>query len=71
MCEELVEPKNGRIEYSSASPGNRLFGVTATYVCKEGFELIERETVRTCNGDGSSTIGNWTGSTAFCTESSE
>lgn len=67
-CDELVAPNNGRIEYSSGSSGNQSFGVTATYVCEDGFRLTLGGSVRTCEGDGSSNAGNWTGNVLSCPE---
>ena len=34
------------------------FGTTATYSCNSGYSLVGDE-VRTCGGDGSSTMGVW------------
>ena len=65
-CSALSEPENGLIEYSSGLTGDQLFGVTATYTCESGFGLAGGERVRTCEGDGSSPVGNWTGTASLC-----
>ena len=65
-CLALPEPENGRIEYSSGSTGDQLFGVTAMYICESGFGLTGGERVRTCEGDGNSPVGTWTGNAPSC-----
>ena len=66
MCLALSKPDNGRIEYSSNSTGDQTFGVKATYICNSGFGLSGEVLVRTCEGDGSSPDGNWTGMAPLC-----
>ncbi len=65
-CIELSDPVNGYIEYSSGSIGDQSFGATAIYVCEHGFGIARGDRVRTCEGDGSSTAGNWTGIAPLC-----
>lgn len=66
LCTELLAPVNGRIEFSSGSPGDQLFGVTGTYICDFGLGIARGERVRTCEGNGSSTAGYWTGIAPLC-----
>lgn len=66
ICEELPESPDGRIEYSSGSLGDQLFGVRATTNCNDGFGLAAGDIVRTCDGNSSSSAGHWTGTTALC-----
>ena len=57
---------NGVIVYSSdttpRAPYN--YGTTATYQCDTGYEVTSGNSERTCTGDGSSSVGEWSGTTA-------
>ncbi len=63
-CPELSLIANGAIEYS---PDSRPFlnGSTASYSCTDGHMLSGVE-VRTCEGDGFSTRGVWSGNAPIC-----
>ena len=65
MCANLSFPTNGAIVYSPDTTSPYDFGTKATYECDSGFGLIGMET-RTCDGDDSSPIGEWTGMAAVC-----
>ena len=41
------------------------FGTTATHTCNSGYSLVGVE-IRTCGGDGTSTIGEWNLSEPSC-----
>lgn len=45
---------------------NYPFGTSATYVCNEGFGLVQGVSSRMCTGDGSSTTGSFVGSSSTC-----
>ena len=68
ICPALSEPMNGQVNYSNASSSviivnNQFrikFGTTATYTCVKGFSLVGVNT-KNCTGDGSSTIGAFSG----------
>ena len=55
MCEELENPENGLVEFTSRLPGS-----TATYTCDAGFNLIGSQT-RTCLNNGF-----WSGVVSIC-----
>ncbi len=55
---------NGMIVYSTTPPFN--FGTTATYQCNDGYSLASGDRVRTCTGDGTSTVGQWSGTAPVC-----
>ena len=57
---------NGGIAYSSDITGHFDYGTTATYQCDSGYELTGGDTVRTCTGDGSSSVGQWNGTALAC-----
>ena len=66
-CPALSDPANGMVTYSSGSPvgGMVPFDVVATYQCDPGYALVGA-TTRTCTGDGSSTMGAFTGDQPSC-----
>ena len=49
---------NGGVVYASDTSAPYDFGTTATFSCNSEYALIGDE-VRTCGGDGSSTMGVW------------
>ena len=64
-CPALTDPMNGGIVYAPDTSADYDFGTTATYSCNSGYSLVGDE-VRTCGGDGSSTMGVWDLSEPFC-----
>ena len=46
--------------------GNYPFSTSATYICIEGYGLVEGVSARMCMGDGSSTIGSFVGNSSTC-----
>lgn len=66
MCLSLDEPENGIIMYSMDIEAPFDLGTTATYVCNIGFGLLEAIGVRTCTGDGSISMGEWTDTPPIC-----
>ena len=66
-CPPLSVPANvDRIEYSSSPSTNYALGTTATYVCINGFSVSAGDEIRTCSGDGSNSVGDWSGSEPTC-----
>ena len=63
MCSDLPNPANGLILFSSPAPYE--FGTTATYICNTGYGL-SGDVTRTCEGDGSSPTGMWSGALPTC-----
>ena len=63
-CVTLMSPTNGHVSYSTGTP--YLYGTMATYNCSVGFGLNGGTVVRTCEGDGSSYVGMWTGGEPVC-----
>ena len=47
-------------------PTNYALGTTATYVCSNGFSVSAGDEIRTCSGDGSNSVGDWSGSEPTC-----
>ncbi len=59
-CSVLAELVNGTIDYSRYPNSDRYsYGTTATYQCNPGYNITSRDSVRTCTGDGTSTVGEW------------
>ena len=57
---------SGQITYSAAPSPDFELGTTAAYSCEAGFALKEGYGVRNCSGDGSSSVGVWTGTEPTC-----
>ena len=65
MCPAPPPLANGQIIFSNDTISPFEFGTVATYVCDIGFSLLGAAT-RTCDGDGSSPNGMWTGNDPSC-----
>ena len=65
-CDDLPDPPNGEISFTIDNTAPFDFGTNATYSCDSGFGLSGEDTVRTCDGDGSSPKGEWTGDAPTC-----
>ena len=64
-CSSLPDPTNARISFSvSSTPYS--FGTMASYRCVSGFGLSRGDATRTCEGDGSSPTGVWSGVVPSC-----
>ena len=66
-CSALLAVENGKVTYPSGTTEPYDYGTIATYQCDSGYELTGGDTVRTCTGDGSSTMGQWNGAAPVCT----
>ncbi len=65
QCEDLPNPVNGEIFFTSDDTAPFDFGTLAVYSCNAGFGLSGYEQ-RTCGGDGDSTMGEWSGGAPSC-----
>ena len=66
-CSTLSAIENTMVAYSNVTIKSQyIYGTTATYQCNSGYELTGGDTVRTCSGDGSSPVGQWSGTTPMC-----
>lgn len=65
MCPDIADPENGQITFSLDNLAPFDCGTVAEYSCSHGFGLDGGAT-RTCEGDDSSTIGEWTGTAPTC-----
>ena len=54
------------IVYSSDTTLPHDYGTTATYECDTGYEITNEGSERTCTGDGSSSVGQWSGTAPVC-----
>ena len=66
MCEDLPDPVNGQIVFAPDTLCPFALGTMATYSCNAGFELQSENSVRTCEGDGTSESGTWSGTAPTC-----
>ena len=53
--------------FSSSTPAPHAFETTARYTCVSGFGLNGGDMIRTCERDGSSPTGRWSGGAPRCT----
>lgn len=66
MCPDLPDPDNGDITFVTDVTATFDVLTTATYSCDPGFGLNGGTAVRTCNGDSTSPIGDWSGTAPTC-----
>ena len=66
-CPLPSQPTNGEMLHGAIIPvgGVLDFNVVATYQCNTGYALVG-DMMRTCTGDGSSTMGAFTGEQPTC-----
>ena len=65
-CSALPAVGNGTIIYNYTTTPFYDYETTAVYECDTGYEVTSGDRVRTCTGDGSSSVGQWNGTAAFC-----
>ncbi len=65
-CPPLGIPVGGQIAFSTVPSPNYELGTIATYSCNSGLALLGSSAIRTCDGDGSNSIGNWNGNEPSC-----
>ncbi len=66
MCTDLRDPSNGQIHFTTDDLAPFELGTMAMYSCDPGYGLEGVPTVRKCESDGSSLVGNWTGAAPSC-----
>ena len=64
-CSLLSDLRNGRIVYKDNVTEQLVFGTVATHSCDEGHFLVG-DSVRTCEGNGSTVEGKWSGTGPVC-----
>ncbi len=42
------------------------YGTTATYQCNDGYNLANGDIERTCTGNGTTSVGQWSGTAPHC-----
>jgi len=65
VCEELMEPDNGLVLYSSDGSSPFGFETVGSYSCAEGYGLSRGNSERTCVGSVTGP-GVWNGTTPSC-----
>ncbi len=65
-CEDLPDPANGQITFSSDNTAPFDFDTIANYGCDFGYVLMGGSRERECYGDGLSSRGQWLGSAPSC-----
>ncbi len=65
-CPPLNSIRYGSIAYSPDSAQRFTFDTVASHSCNEGYYLVGRS-IRTCVGDGSTILGQWSGVPPMCT----
>ena len=66
LCLHLADPVYGQIFYESDIVAPFDLNTTAYYLCIPGFSLTEGDPLRTCEGDGTSVVGEWSGMAPDC-----
>ena len=67
-CDPIPPPANAGIGYSADAntEGSYSFGTEASYMCDPGYSLASGDETRTCEMNGGSTTGMWSGIQAVC-----
>ena len=65
-CSALSEVENGMIVYNDDTGAPYDLETTATFQCKEGFVLLGGDIMRTCDDDGTTSNGIWSGMPPTC-----
>ncbi len=65
-CGALTAVMNRRITYSVTTNNRYAHSTTATYMCDTGYNITGQYHTRTCEGDGRSPIGTWSGEAPEC-----
>ena len=66
MCPDITDPANGQIVFVVDTVAPYDLATTATYSCDSGYGLMGGDTVRTCEENGGSVIGAWSGMAPSC-----
>ena len=66
MCPDLPDPDNGQTMFSPDNEAPFVLTTEATYSCDSGYGLMGGDTVRTCEENGGSVIGTWSGMAPSC-----
>ena len=66
MCLHLPDPEYGQIFYEPDMIAPFELDSTAYYLCIPGFGLTEGDPLRTCEGDGTNVVGEWSGMAPDC-----
>ena len=64
-CDLLEDLGNGSIVYHDNVTEQLVFGTVANHSCDEGYFLVG-DSVRTCEGSGSTVEGEWSGTAPVC-----
>ena len=65
-CADIPNPAKGRMEFNPRAVGPFKEGYEAVYVCDLGYRLEGGDEVRTCEMDGFSPVGVWSGVAPYC-----
>ena len=67
MCPDISDPDFGQIAFTTDNTAPFEDGTTALYSCNSGYVLSSAGiNPRVCGGDGSSSVGEWTGAALTC-----
>ena len=67
-CDPIPSPDNTGIEYSTNADasGSYSFGTEVSHMCDPGYSLASGDETRTCEMNGGSTTGIWSGVEVVC-----
>ncbi len=67
MCPDIPDPDNGQITFTTDNTAPFEDGTMALYSCNSGYVLSDvGNNPRMCGGDGSSSVGAWSGAALTC-----
>lgn len=62
----LTVPSNGAIDFTTDMVAPYEFETEATYTCDVGHDVVQSNETRTCDGNGSTAVGMWSGQIPSC-----
>ena len=67
MCPSLPSLANGELIFVTDMGPPHEFGTEVTYTCDTGYDIAMGKNTRICEGDGSTPVGEWSGTAPICT----
>ena len=67
MCPSLPSLINGELTFVTDTIAPHEYDTEVTYMCDTGYDIAMGNDSQICEGDGSTPVGEWSGTTPICT----
>ena len=67
MCPSLPSLTNGELTFDTDMIAPHEYDTEVTYTCDMGYDIAMGNKSQVCEGDGSTPVGEWSGTTPICT----